>query len=177
MKKALTLALAIMMIAAMLVMPTSAAVEKVGVVYRENFDTIKTFEDLGWEKIESLTTCTGSWTIEDGKLLVNNLKDADKNPSPKDSYYVVVPDKIMRGVIANDYTVQWDMQYLEAGDAARYLVLLLNYDREMGNTYLSFHFRPKGYADFQTRLFGSWTTIDTSPKIRCAYSCRFSEVT
>ncbi|MBQ3125644.1 MAG: hypothetical protein IJC15_01120 [Clostridia bacterium] len=161
MKKALTLILAVMMIAAMLVVPTGAAVDKQQVVYRQTFDDVKTFEDLGWEKIETLTTCTGSWTVQDGALLVDNLK-SDANPSQKDSYYVAVPDSIMRGVIANDYTVQWDMTYLDAGNAARYLVVLLNYDREMGNTYLSFHFRPKGYADFQTRLFGSWTTIDTS---------------
>ncbi len=158
MKKILTLALVALMAITMIV-PTAAVENKV--VYSQDFNTVKSFDELGWEKIESLTVCTGSWTVQDGKLYVDNRK-SDANPTSKDSYYVVVPASIMKDVVKDDFTVQWDFQYIDSGDAARYLNLLLFYDREMGNSYFSFHYRPKGYADFQTRLFGSWTHLDTS---------------
>ena len=160
MKKVLTLALAALMAASAMIVPTAAVENKV--VYSQDFESVKTFDELGWEKIETLKTCTGSWTVENGKLVVDNRKDAEKNPTSNDSYYVVVNKDIMKDVVKDDFTVQWDFEYIDSGDAARYLNLILFYDREMGNSYCSFHYRPKGYADFQTRLFGSWTTIDTS---------------
>ncbi|MBQ8396900.1 MAG: hypothetical protein IJX53_01720 [Clostridia bacterium] len=131
-------------------LPAAAADPRI--VYEETFDTVTDFDQLGWEKIGTNAT---SYTIEDGKLLIDNLATG------KDTYVVMVPDSLMRAVIADDYTVQYDLTYLDAGDAARYLAVLLNYDRAKGNTYNSLHIRIKGAGDWQTRRDGTWMTLDT----------------
>ncbi len=141
-------------------MVSSSGIENT-VIYAENFDQVESFDALGWEMGESLKTNTAIWTIEDGKLLVDNYTTSPSN----DSYCVAVPASIMDPVVKGDYTVQWDMTYLEASNAARYITFLLNYDRSVGNTYLSFHFRPKGYADFQSRIKGSWSNLDATGSI------------
>ena len=122
------------------------------IVYRENFDTVTDLNQLGWEVMsDSTMTCT----VTDGQLLVDNLSGG------KDSYMVIVPDVLMREVIAGDYTVQYDLTYLDAGDANRYLAVLLNYDRAKRNSYNSLHIRIKGSGDWQTRRDGTWITLDT----------------
>lgn len=149
MKKVLSICAA--MLAAMTaIMPVSAVEPRI--VYEENFDTVTDFAQLGWEKVGNNTA---TYAIEEGKLLIDNLSGG------KDSYVVMVPDSLMRSVIADDYTVQYDITYLDAGDAARYLAVLLNYDRAKGNTYNSLHVRIKGAGDWQTRRDGTWITLDT----------------
>ena len=121
------------------------------VVYLQTFDNVASYDDLGWEIVESLTTNTSTYTIENGALTVDNI-------GGNDSYTVVVPASVMDEVNKGDYTVGYDFTLLESGDTARYLAMLLNYDREVGNTYNSLHMRMKGYADWQNRFVGTWST-------------------
>lgn len=145
---------AALLLSAAVCLPAAAAEARI--VYEENFDAVTDFSQLGWEKIESLTTNTVTYTIEDGKLLIDNLSGG------KDSYVVMVPETVMREVIADDYTVQYDLTYLGAGDASRYLAVLLNYDRAKGNSYNSLHIRMKGNGNWQIRKNGSWGNLDGS---------------
>ncbi|MGN1346086.1 MAG: hypothetical protein ACI4V1_04825 [Eubacteriales bacterium] len=150
MKKAFVLLLAAMLAAGTMVLP--AAAEGDGeIVYVQTFDDVASFDDLGWEICESLTTNTSTYTVEDGKLTVDNI-------GGNDSYVIVVPASVMDEVNKGDYTVGYDFTLLEAGDTARYLAMLVNYDREIGNTYNSLHMRMKGYADFQNRFAGTWSS-------------------
>ena len=133
-----------------MMLPAVAAEGKI--VYEERFETVTDVNQLGWEFMSGSTMVC---TIEDGRLLVDNMAGG------KDSYAVMVPDVLMREVIAGDYTVQYDLTYLDAGDSARYLAVLLNYDRVKRNSYNSLHIRIKGSGDWQTRRDGSWFTLDT----------------
>ena len=149
MKKIFSAILAAMLAAGMMIVPTAAADSEI--VYLQTFDDVASYDDLGWEIIETLTTNTSTYTVENGALTVDNL-------GGNDSYTVVVPASVMDDVNAGDYTVGYDFTLLEAGDTARYLAMLLNYDREIGNTYNSLHMRMKGYADWQNRFVGTWST-------------------
>ncbi len=149
MKKIFSAILAAMLVAGTMVLPTAAA--DGDVVYLQTFDNVASYDDLGWEIVETLTTNTSTYTIENGALTVDNL-------GGNDSYTVVVPASVMDEVNKGDYTVGYDFTLLESGDTARYLAMLINYDREIGNTYNSLHMRMKGYADWQNRFAGTWST-------------------
>ena len=154
MKKLFSVLLATVLAAGTMVLPTAAA--DGDIVYLQTFDNVASYDDLGWEIVESLTTNTSTYTVENGALTVDNL-------GGNDSYTVVVPASVMDEVNKGDYTVGYDFTLLESGDTARYLAMLLNYDREVGNTYNSLHMRMKGYADWQNRFVGTWSAnMDTS---------------
>ena len=154
MKKLFSVLLAAVLAAGTMVLPTAAA--DGDIVYLQTFDNVASYDDLGWEIVESLTTNTSTYTVENGALTVDNL-------GGNDSYTVVVPASVMDEVNKGDYTVGYDFTLLESGDTARYLAMLLNYDREVGNTYNSLHMRMKGYADWQNRFVGTWSAnMDTS---------------
>ena len=150
MKKWIAWAAAVLVAAAML-LPVSAVDNRI--VYAEDFDDVPDFSSLGWTVIDGNTA---TWMIEDGKLLVDNLAGG------RDSYVVMVPDSIMRTVIEDDYTVQYDLTYLEAGDQLRYLAVLLNFDRKTARTYNSLHIRIKGNGNWQNRNAGNWLDMDAS---------------
>jgi hypothetical protein len=149
MKKLFSVLLAAVLAAGTMVLPTAAA--DGDIVYLQTFDNVASYDDLGWEIVETLTTNTSTYTIENGALTVDNL-------GGNDSYTVVVPASVMDEVNKGDYTVGYDFTLLESGDTARYLAMLLNYDREVGNTYNSLHMRMKGYADWQNRFVGTWSS-------------------
>ncbi len=149
MKKIFSVLLAAVLAAGTMVLPTAAA--DGDIVYLQTFDDVASYDDLGWEIVETLTTNTSTYTVENGALTVDNL-------GGNDSYTVVVPASVMDDVNTGDYTVGYDFTLLESGDTARYLAMLLNYDREVGNTYNSLHMRMKGYADWQNRFVGTWST-------------------
>ena len=154
MKKIFSALLAAVLAAGTMVLPTAAA--DGDIVYLQTFDDVASYDDLGWEIVETLTTNTSTYTIENGALTVDNL-------GGNDSYTVVVPASVMDEVNQGDYTVGYDFTLLESGDTARYLAMLLNYDREVGNTYNSLHMRMKGYADWQNRFAGTWSAnMDTN---------------
>ena len=154
MKKLFSVLLAAVLAAGTMVLPTAAA--DGDIVYLQTFDDVASYDDLGWEIVETLTTNTSTYTIENGALTVDNL-------GGNDSYTVVVPASVMDEVNEGDYTVGYDFTLLESGDTARYLAMLLNYDREVGNTYNSLHMRMKGYADWQNRFVGTWSSnMDTA---------------
>ena len=149
MKKLFSVLLAALLAAGTMILP--AAADDGDIVYLQTFDDVASYDDLGWEIVETLTTNTTTYTVENGALTVDNL-------GGNDSYTVVVPASVMDDVNTGDYTVGYDFTLLEAGDTARYLAMLLNYDREIGNTYNSLHMRMKGYADWQNRFVGTWST-------------------
>lgn len=157
MKRILTLAVCLLMIAALFV-PVSAAEAKI--VYSQDFSSVKSFDELGWTKNEVFTPNTATYTIADGKLIVDNINDA-----AKDSYVIMVPASTMASVIKDDYTVQYDITLLDASASDRYLCVLVNYDRELGNSYTSCHIRMRGTGNWETRTTGSWTTIDGNGEV------------
>lgn len=130
------------------------------IIYSENFDNAM-FSALGWKVSDVLKDNTADWYIGNGKLIVDN-RVSDYNPFPQDSYFVVVPAKVMNEVVNSEegFTVQWDFEYYDGGDAKRYITLPLFYDTSVGNSYFSYHYRICGYADFQARVRGKWLTLD-----------------
>lgn len=141
--------------------PTEKAEDRI--VYREDFEN-KTFADLEWSASNVFTDSTADWTIEEGKLIVDNRTKV-YNPNPQDSYLIVVPETTMEEVITCEegFTVQWDFEYYEGGDAKRYITLPLFYNTTFGNSYFSYHYRICGYADFQARIQTGdkeWITLD-----------------
>ncbi len=155
MHKVLSILLTAAMLTAAFVLPTSAVAfnEQPKVVYSEDFESVQSFADLSWEEITVLGKKEGTYEIKDGKLLIDHQSG--------DSYFVVVDEATMKDVAKEDYTVEFDLKYLSAGNDGRYVALLLNYDRVSGNNYVSFHLRVRGNADFQTRAGSKWTTIDS----------------
>ncbi len=145
--------LAALLAALALTLPASASGGKI--VYEQNFDSVADFAALDWDIVESLTSNTAKYSIESGQLLVDNI-------GGHDSYAVMVPEDVMRSVIAGDYTVQYDITLLEGGDTSRYLAVLLNYNRQTGKDYNSLHIRIRGSGDWQTRRNGEWITLDTA---------------
>ena len=162
MKKPLLVALAALMTMAVAVgcsgTPEKNDLERL--VYVETFENT-TFKEVGWRQSTLLGASTATWTVEDGKLVINNLK-SETNPGPYDSYYVVLGEDVMSEVAncAEGFTVQYDVEYYGGGSGQRYIALPLFYDMDSGNHYFSFHYRICGYADFQLRSGSTWTTLD-----------------
>ncbi len=144
-------------------------------VFHQDFDTFPntTGNDevaklLGWqirnkdngtlptgEPDAALTDNTTVYSIEDGKLkLVNNTDDG------KDSYFKMVGDDYMKPAAVGNYTIQYDLRYIESSKPDRYICILANYNGY--DTYNSFHLRASAYANNQVRFIGSWYTYDVA---------------
>ncbi len=113
---------------------------------------------------------TSQYTIEDGKLVVRNYKDANGNDiSGKDSYIIIEDENYLWEVYKDKYTIQYDVTYGESGNAKRYLSLMWNY---WGQCYNSFHFRVCGYANYQIHYnregLDGWFDIDSTSAEYCA---------
>lgn len=149
-----------------LTVPSFAMAEDGKVIYSENFeredtaDTAATMEALGWKVLNksdgALTDNTATYTIENGKLKLQNY--AGGTIEGKDSYALILDSEAMKEYCQGDFTLQYDLCYIDAGASSRYVVIVTNYDGN--NSYYSFHLRLRGDGNNQVRLRGEWFTLD-----------------
>ncbi len=141
----------------------SAAADQQMIVYAENFESVSSdlkddalLAALAWEPISSFTTPTAQFSIVDGQLVADNMSE-----SANTSYYVILPASVTDALVTDNYTVQYDLTFLDAASGDSHCGLLLNYDRVSSNIYAINYFRMKGHANaFQQRIVDSWTHLD-----------------
>ncbi len=129
------------------------------VIYSEDFDNIQNFADTGWTIPENaLTVSTAKYSIEDGRLIIDNL-DASVGKSA-DSFAIIVPDAIMSAYADKTYSYQYEMTYLAAENSERYASVLVNYNGASG--YAMQTFKVCGYGTNQVRRADNkaWVTLD-----------------
>ncbi len=151
-----------MLIASAILVPSSAADQKI--IYAQDFESVSSFSDVGWEAVTVLNQPSAVMTIVDdpegGKeLLVDNMpEDLTKS---LDSYYVIVPESIMNDVIKDDYTVQYDLRYLDSGALRQYLAVLLNYNPATSTQYVALSIQMRGHTNyFKLFIDGVETHLD-----------------
>ena len=121
-----------------------------------------TVNSLGWT-IQTVADdfAYSDWTadlaIKDGALQVTNYRP-EEGFKGKDSYALMLTEEYMEAVNKyGDYTLQYDVTYLDASNYKRYICLLTDY---YGDTYNSYHFRIGGYGNNQGHVYGKWATYD-----------------
>ena len=172
MKKLFTV-LVLILTAILLVTSTSAAPrdeaspgEAYNIIYYEEFNYDNTqgndavLKLLGWSALSktnktAINDPTAKLSIVNGKLYVNNNFSGGK-----DSYFMILNDAKMNSAWMTDYTLQFDVLLTAAGDNARYIALLTDYDESTKGYYHSFHLRINGSANNQARVNSTWTTFD-----------------
>jgi hypothetical protein len=65
----------------------------------------------------------------------------------------------MEAVVMGKYSLQYDIEYVDAKEKARYAVIITECSAD-GQCYNSFHFRVGGYGNNQCHFYGSWKTYD-----------------
>lgn len=123
--------------------------------YSDNKNTSSVLSTLGWSLSEAYKTNTAAYSISGGKLIVDN-----SSKSSNDSYATILTDEYMRDVCDGDYSIQYDITYLYAATADRYVCLLYGYNGY--DTYNSVHIRASGIGNNQSRINGSWKTYDAT---------------
>ena len=124
-------------------------------IYSENFDgmkaddTDKALSLLNWTKAEGLRKFTMKLSLSDGKLHVDNL-----DASSEDSYALMMDSEYLSKVCNSDYTYEYDVTYLDAGNTSRYVSLLCNYDGKDKYNTVDMRIRGDGYN--QVRIGDSW---------------------
>ena len=148
--------------------------EAYNIIYYEEFNydntngTNAVLKLLGWTALSkanktAINDPTANLSIVNGKLYVEN-----KFSGGKDSYFMILNDKQMTTTWQKDYTVQFDVLLTAAGDNARYIALLTDYDESTKGYYHSFHLRINGSANNQARINSTWTTFDAPGKYYAA---------
>ncbi len=186
MKKLLTLALAVVMIASAFVFPTTAYVSYYSAA--QNTSSIKDGDLIYYEDFElanmafdanAADNVTGNKAITDalGWKIVNAadgaLKDhtaqfsivdgrlLTKNEGGNDSYCYILDDAAMWEIVSyGKYTIQYDLQYVEdyTESKERYVALIHSWDG--GDSYYSLHIRTRGSANSQNRYESAWTSFE-----------------
>lgn len=143
-------------------------------IYYENFNNRKTssttaLADLGWT---ADTTANGAYKNNTTNYSFRDYGGSrqlylDNNRTNcSDSYAVILTSAQMGRYHEQNYSYQYDVTYLDAGDGKRYIVLGSEYN---GPFYNSFHFRNSGYANNQVHKDGEWYTYDVSGSYYCSY--------
>ena len=157
---------AILLGTSMLALPMSAGVTQKSapdasklpagtLIYSETFDGMKTDDTdkalslLGWTKAEGLRKFTMKLSLSDGKLHIDNLDAASE-----DSYALMMDSDYLSKVCNADYTYEYEVTYLDAGNTSRYVSLLCNYDGKDKYNTVDMRIRGDGYN--QTRHGDSW---------------------
>ena len=125
-------------------------------IYAQDFNSVSSFNDLGWTLAEDLSPNSAEYRIEDGRLIVDNL-DATRGATT-DSYVKILPSEAMEPYQDGDYTILYTLTYLEAEASTRYLAMIYNYDGT--DTYNSVHIRVQGKGHNDCRYYGSWYSND-----------------
>ncbi len=175
MKKTLVALFLVAMMVLTMIPVGAAKIADGTMIYYEDFEgmanttsTDATTAALGWRVLDSTEAYkdnTAIWKIEDGRLKVHNYTDeafdADPISGGQDSYMLILEsDDMWEVTLDNDFTIQWDMQLVSSGDVSRYIVLVTHYNAMSAASYASFHFRMKGYADFQYHFGNTWYRFD-----------------
>ena len=135
--------------------PDSSKLPEGSLIYVEDFDgftadgTDKVLAKLDWTLSEGLTTSTMKLSVADGKLLVDNL-----DASSVDSYALIMDSDYLKNVCNADYTYEYEVTYLDAGNTSRYVSLLCNYDGKDNYNTVDMRIRGDGYN--QVRKGSSW---------------------
>ncbi len=85
-------------------------------------------------------------------LFINN-----NNPGGTDTYVKLLTDAQMGYFHERNYTLQYDVQYMDALNATRYISVLLGYS---GDRYMSFHLRNGGFGGNTVRIGSSFLNLD-----------------
>ncbi|MBQ3126379.1 MAG: hypothetical protein IJC15_04845, partial [Clostridia bacterium] len=125
------------------------------VLYKQNFDSLKSVDELGWEPIDTLFKPTAALSLENGSLIFDN-----RGSDAKTSYYVFLPSAVTDEMVKGNYTVQFDMTFLDANDRDNWFSILFNYDRKSSKKYTVLYLRMRGnWNGFQNRN-ASWANLD-----------------
>ncbi len=125
------------------------------VLYAQNFDSLTSVDQLGWEPIDTLFTPTAELSLENGQLIFDN-----RGSGAKTSYYVFAPSSITDEMVKGNYAVQFDMTFLDANSRDNWFSILFNYDRKTSKKYTVLYFRMRGdWSAFQNRN-ASWANLD-----------------
>jgi hypothetical protein len=138
-------------------------------LYYENFEsygtissTSSTVSALGWS-IQNTSDGAYKDSTADYSIVSHNGSNqlyVSNNKSGAADSYIMLLSKSQFGFFHKfNYTIQYDIEYADAGDNSRYITLVSEYS---GSFYDSFHFRNGGYADNQCHAYGSWYTYDDS---------------
>ena len=139
--------------------------------YANNDKTEDVLKTLKWTRLTKeangvYNETDGEFAIVDGRLYFDNwdaegLPEGDTRVRGKDGYYQIdmLNDEYMMPVVMGKYTLQYDIEYTDAKEKARYVVIITECSAD-GQCYNSFHFRIGGYGNNQTHFYGSWKTYD-----------------
>lgn len=138
-------------------------------VYYETFDSLWDTEDTAAALIASrmsrmtvasngvYSETNAAFALRGGQLYFDNITPEG---SGKDGYYtldVLRDPSLTRTVGIGKYTLQYDLEYVGAGDVKRYAALVTELSED-GQCYNSFHLRIGGLANHQCHFYGAWKT-------------------
>ena len=135
--------------------PDASKLPEGTLIYSETFDGMETGDTdkalslLGWTKAEGLRKFTMKLSLSDGKLHIDNL-----DASSEDSYALMMDSDYLKKVCNADYTYEYEVTYLDAGNTSRYVSLLCNYDGKDKYNTVDMRIRGDGYN--QVRIGDSW---------------------
>lgn len=138
--------------------------------YANNDKTEDTLKAVKWTKLFKeadgvYSESDAEFAIVDGRLYWDNWDaepvEGDTRVRGKDSYYQIdmLTDDYMKPVVMGKYTLQYDIEYTDAKEKARYAVIITECSAD-GQCYNSFHFRIGGYGNNQCHFYGGWKTYD-----------------
>ena len=143
--------------------------------YADNTDTEAVLKALGWTRLTKeangvYNETDGRFAFEAGRLYFDNYDTQEEKDAItaaggtartiSDGYYAIdmLNDEYMKPVVAGKYTLQYDVEYIAAGNNQRYALIITECSPD-GQCYNSFHFRIRGKADHQCHFYGSWKTF------------------
>lgn len=116
---------------------------------------------LDWHKLtvkedNAYSESNAAFAIRDGRLYFDNMTPEG---SGKDGYYAIdlLNDDYMEYIAIGKYTLQYDLEYINAANVSRYAVIITELSED-GQCYNSFHLRISGIANHQCHFYGSWKT-------------------
>ncbi len=146
------------------------------VLYYENFESDEATEEsskaLFKTGFSAVTTNNGAPSKATADVKIKEYKNGlalyfeNNKKDSNDSYYQIISEKQMGYFHERNYTVQYDLEYTAAANAARYMTVLTGFG---SSRYFSFHFRNGGYANNEIRQKSEWFSFtehnDSSPYV------------
>ncbi len=136
-------------------------------IYFEDFE--KYSSSLGSEALLSAMNWS-SQSVSDGAYSTDTVKYGiskqegnsrlyleNNKTDGKDSYVTLLSNEAMGRFNAKNYTYQFDLEYSDGANAARYIAIVSSYD---GWFYNSFHLRVSGKGNNQCHHSNNWFTYD-----------------
>lgn len=151
--------------------------------YLENFfgmadssDSEAILKALGWNRSIYLNNGgTAKLSIVNGQLVVDNL-DVDANGNAvltdagdidsADSIFTICPASIMSYIALDDFTLEYELTYLDAQENLRYAMVVTNFDGKC--SYDTMHIRVNGAGNGQTRSSGTYVNYENKKAVNYA---------